>query len=87
MALNRSRLRVTTRPPPPPRLARHHLHPPSRPPLSTDALHHLGGRRLRIILKGILTRMKLDGTEEILSESFNYLSLLLKEKSRFSTID
>ena len=41
----------------------------------------------KIILKGILTRMELDGTEEILLESFNYLSLLLKDRLRFSTGD
>ena len=56
-------------------------------PLSTNDLHHLRGRRPKITLKGILTRMELDETEEIISESFNYISLLLKEKSRFSTED
>ena len=87
MAFTRNRLRVTTRRHPPPHLARHHLLPLSCPPLNTDALHHLRGRRLRIILKGILTQMELGGTEEILLESFNYLLLLLKDKSRFSTGD
>ena len=53
-------------PTPPPHLARHHLLPLSCPPLNTDALHHLRGRRPKIILKGILTRMELDETEEII---------------------
>ena len=87
MALTRNRLRVKTRRHPPPHLARHHLRPPSRPPLNTDALHHLRGRRPKIMMKGIPTQMELDETEEIISESFSYLLPLLKDKLRFSTGD
>ena len=85
MAFTRNRLRVTTRRHPPPHLARHHLLPLSCPPLNTDALHHLRGRRPKIILKGIPNRMELDETEEIILESFSYLLTLLKEKLKFST--
>ena len=72
--------------PRPPRIARHRLRPPSHPPLKTDDLRPLE-RRLKTIVSGIITRMESAGTEEILSESFNYLTLLLKEKSKYSTGD
>ena len=87
MALTRNRLRVTTRRHLPPHLARHHLRSPSRPPLNIDALHHFRGRRPKLILKVIPTRMELDDTEENILESFSYLLPLLKEKLKFSTRD
>ena len=87
MALTRNHLCVTTRRHPSPHLDRHHLRPPSRPPLNTNALHHLRGRRPKIIMKGIPTQMEQDETEEIILESFSYLLTLLKEKLKFSTGD